>query len=149
MSNQNSRPPFVYKGFTVQPFKELAWVEHYRVTTPSGRVLSTVCHSKDEVQGLVYDYRNTDPKDRCEECSAPSKGPLMVRADVYHRVCHGCAAERYPQFWAFFRSHGWYPRTKWELEHNQLDQQSAEKLWDGSPRPKWVPGTKVAVGGAV
>lgn len=142
MNNINQagvRPPFLHKGFTVTPFLEMAMVEHYRVTTPSGKMLPKVCNSKDEVQGLVFDYRNTDQKDRCEECGSPSKGPLMNRADGYHRVCHECARSNWPQYWAFFRMAGWYPGTKWELDNRQLDQQSATKLWDGSPRPKWVP----------
>lgn len=134
--NNQSLTPFVHKGFTVQPFMELALVTHYRVTTPSGKVLSTVCRTQDEVRGLVYDYRNTDPKDRCEECSAPSKGPLMLREDGYHRVCHGCAKELYPQHYAYFRRNGWYPRTQSEVQSGQIEQGSVDKNWDGSSKFK-------------
>jgi hypothetical protein len=122
-------------------------VEHYRVTTPSGKLLPKVCNTQDEVRGLVYDYRNTDAKDRCEECSSPSKGPLMVRADGYHRVCHECARSNWPQYWAFFRHAGWYPGTKAELESRELDQLSCEKNWDGTKRAPWMPG-KVLAGSA-
>jgi hypothetical protein len=150
MNNNNQtgvRQPFLHKGFTITPFRELAMVEHYRVTTPSGKVLPKVCNTKDEVRGLVFDYRNTDAKDRCEECSSPSKGPLMHRADGYHRVCHECARSNWPQYWAFFRMAGWYPGTQSELESRELDQLSCEKNWDGTKRAPWVPG-KVLAGSA-
>ena len=134
---------FLHKGFSVTRLDG----GRYQVTTPSGQKLAKVLTSPQGVSDFVYDYRNTEVKDRCEECSAPSKGPLMVRDDVYHRVCHECARSNWPQWWAFFRAHGWYPSTEAELRSNVLDQQSATKLWDGTPRPKWV--AKALAGRAV
>jgi hypothetical protein len=131
---------FLHKGFKVTKLTA-ATDATYQVTTPNGKVLPAVLKGQDALRGFVFDYRNCEAKDRCEEqgCGMPSKGPLMTRADGYHRVCHECAKVKWPQYWAFFKAHGWYPGTKWELDHNQLDQQSAEKLWDGSPRPRWTP----------
>lgn len=134
------RPSFLHKGFTITPLSR----GRYQVTTPTGKVLPKVCNTQDEVRGLVFDYRYTEDKDRCEECTSPSKGPLMTRADGYHRVCHECAASKWPKHWAFFRRVGWYPRTKSELESGRIEQDSYNKNWDGTKRAPWVPKVEVA-----
>lgn len=138
-----TRKPFIHKGFTIMPLGN----ERYQVVTPAGNVLPKICNGKEAVRGFVYDVRNTDAKDRCEHCSSPSKGPLMHRADGYHRVCHECARSKWPQYWAFFRYAGWYPGTQSELESGRIEQDSSEKNWDGSKRAPWMP-SKVLVGRA-
>ncbi len=70
-------------------------------------------------------------QDKCEVCGKQEVGPLMKRADGYHKVCLSCA-KNWPGYVTYFNKHGWFPRTKKELETGELEEDAHAKDWEGN-----------------
>jgi hypothetical protein len=72
--------------------------------------------------------------DNCQYCGKHFNGPLLNDAGKYKRVCLECAKSRFPKHLKYFNKMGWFPRTQSEVDSGELEQDTTDKNWDGSPR---------------